>query len=115
MSQRPSVVINFKDLPHDEALRAVIERDALHLADEFREVGRIEITLSEDAGHITAHGHVTGRKRDVGAQAEADEMRPAADQLIGRLERQLRTLHDKRLFTQRRDARRHPPKKRALS
>ncbi len=112
MSRRPSVVINFKDLPHDDALRAVIERDALHLADEFREVGRIEITFSEAAGSITAHGHVTGRKRDVGAQAEASEARPAADRVLDRLERQLRTLHDKRLFAQRRGARRDPPKKR---
>ena len=113
MSQRASVVINFKDLPHDEALRAVIERDALHLADEFREVGRIEITLSEDAGNVTAHGHVTGRKRDVGAQAEAEQARPAADRVFDRLERQLRTLHDKRLYSQRRGARRDPPKKRS--
>ena len=56
----------------------------------------------------------TGTSRastDVGAQAEASEPGPAADQVLDKLERQLRTLHDKRIFSQRRDARRDPAKK----
>lgn len=112
MSQRPTVVINFKDLPHDETLRAAIEGSCERLTDEFHEVTRIEVTLAQEAGHVTAHGHVTGKQRDVGGQAEAEEARPAADRMFDRLERQLRTLHDKRIFSQRRDARRDPPKKR---
>jgi ribosome-associated translation inhibitor RaiA len=112
MSQRPTVVTNFKDLPHDDDVRDSIERRGEHLADEFREISRIELTLVEDGGNIAVHGHVTGKQRDVGAQAQASEAGPAAEQVFDKLERQLRTLHDKRIFSQRRDARRDPPKKR---
>jgi ribosome-associated translation inhibitor RaiA len=56
-----------------------------------------------------------GKHRDVGAQATASKAGPAADQVLDKLERQLRTLHDKDIFTQRREARRDPPKKRTAS
>lgn len=114
MSQRHTVVTNFKDLPHDEAIRASIEQRGDHLAEEFSEISRIELTLTEDGKNVAAHGHVTGKRRDVGAQAEASEAGRAADQVLDKLERQLRTLHDKRIFSQRRDARRDPPKKRSV-
>jgi len=111
MTQRLTVVTNFKDIPHDEALRASIERRSDHLAHEFREISRIELTLAEDGANISVHGHVTGKQRDVGAQAEASKAGPAADKVLDKLEKQLRTLHDKRIFAQRRNAQRHPPKK----
>ena len=112
MNQRPTVITNFKDLPHDDDVRESIERRSERLAHEFKEISRIELTLVEDGANVAAHGHVTGNHRDVGAQAEASEPGPAADQVLDKLERQLRTLHDKRIFAQRRDARRDPPKKR---
>ncbi|MBW2269140.1 MAG: HPF/RaiA family ribosome-associated protein [Deltaproteobacteria bacterium] len=115
MSQRPTVVTNFKDLPHDDDVRDSIERRSELLAREFREISRIELTLVEDGANVAVHGHVTGKHSDVGAQAEASEAGPAADRVLDKLERQLRTLHDKRIFTQRRDAQRDPPKKRTAS
>lgn len=115
MTERPSVVTTFKDLPHDDAVRDVIEKRCDHLAQEFHEISRVEITLSEDGAGIAVHAHVTGKFRDVGAQAEASEALPAVEQVLGKIERQLRTLHDKRIFTQRREAQRHPPKKRSAS
>lgn len=112
MSQSSKVVTNFKDLPHDDAVQESIERRGEHLAEEFREISRIEFTLAEEGGDIAVHGHVTGKHRDVGAQAQASEAGPAAEKVFDKLARQLRTLHDKRIFTQRRDAQRDPPKKR---
>ena len=106
-----STLVTFKDLPADERLREAIEKRCAHLAEEFQEITRIEVTLSEDGAGYTVHGHVTSKHRDVGAQAEASEPGPAADQVLDKLERQLRTLHDKRIFSQRRDARRDPAKK----
>jgi ribosomal subunit interface protein len=111
MTQRLTVVTNFKDLPHDEDIRASIEARGDHLAQEFKEISRIELTLAEDGANISVHGHVTGKNRDVGAQAEASEAGPAADRVLDKLERQLRTLHDKTIFSQRRGAQRRPPKK----
>jgi ribosomal subunit interface protein len=111
MAERPTVVTTFKDLPIDERVRESIEKRCAHLGDEFREVTRFEITLAGDGVGFTVHGHVTGKGRDVGAQAGATELGPAADRLLDRVERQLRKYHDKQIFTQRREAQRDPPKK----
>jgi ribosomal subunit interface protein len=115
MAERPTVVMTFKDLPADEHLRDAIEKRCAHLADEFREVSRFEITLAEDGGGYTVHGHVTGKGGDLGAQAGATQLAPAADRLLDKVERQLRKFHDKRIFTQRREAQRDPPKKKNAS
>ncbi|MEE2677516.1 MAG: HPF/RaiA family ribosome-associated protein [Myxococcota bacterium] len=115
MTERPSVVTTFKDIPHDEAVSDAIERRCEHLAKEFHELSRVEITLAEEGVGITVHGHATGKFRDVGAQAEATEALPAVERVLGKIERQLRTAHDKQIFTQRREAQRHPPKKRSAS
>ncbi len=106
-----STLVIFKDLRADERLREVIEKRCAHLAEEFQEITRVEVTLSEDGAGYTVHGHVTGKGSAVGAQAEASDLGAAADRLLDKLERQLRKHHDKRIFTQRRTARRDPPKK----
>ncbi len=111
MTDRPTVVTTFKDLESDERLRETIERRCAQLADEFQEVTRFEITLTEDGSGFSVHGHVTGKGRNVGAQAEASELAPATDRLLDKVERQLRKVHDKQIFSQRRDAQRHPVKK----
>ena len=113
MTERPAVVTTFKDIPSDERVREVIEKRCHVLAQEFHELSRVEITLSEVGNGFSGHAHVTGKGRDVGAQAEASELLPAADRLLDRMERQLRKLHDKRIFGQRREAQRDPPKKKA--
>jgi ribosome-associated translation inhibitor RaiA len=38
---------------------------------------------------------------------------PAVDAVLDKVKRQLRKAHDKRIFAQRRDAQRHPPKRSA--
>ena len=106
-----STVVTFKELDADEPIREAIEKRSAQLAEEFPEITRIEVTLSEDGAGYTAHGHVTGKGSDVGAQAEASDLGVASDRLLDKLERQLRKHHDKRIFTQRRSARRDPPKK----
>lgn len=111
MTDRPTVVTTFKDLEPNEGLRETIERRCAQLADEFQEVTRFEITLTEDGQGFSVHGHVTGKGRNVGAQAEASELAPAADRLLNKVERQLRKVHDKQIFSQRREAQRHPAKK----
>ncbi len=107
-----STVVTFKELSADERVREAIEKRCAHLAEEFQEITRVEVTLSEDGAGYTVHGHVTAKGSDVGAQAEASDLGAAADRLLDKLERQLRKHPDKRIFTQRRTARRDPPKKR---
>jgi len=111
MAEGPKVVTTFKDLQADERVREAIEKRCTQLAEEFPEVTRFEISLAEDGSGYAVHGHVTGKGRDVGAQAEASELAPAADRLLEKLARQLRKSHDKQIFTQRREAQRDPPKR----
>lgn len=113
MAGSPTLVLQLKQASSDEALREHVERRLGRLADEFPEVTRFEITLSEDGGGFTAHGHVTGKNTEVAPHsAVASEARPALDSLFDRIERQLRRAHDKRIFAQRRNAQRDPPKRR---
>ena len=112
MNENPTVVVTFKDIATDERVREAIEQRCAHLGREFHEVSRLEITLTEDGQGFSVHGHVTGKSLDVGAQAEASELLPAAERVLDKVERQLRTLHDKHIFSQRREAQRDPPKKR---
>lgn len=115
MSELPTVVTIFKDMETDERVRDVIEKRCEVLHAEFQELSRVEITLEETGNSYAAHAHVTGKNRDVGAQADANELLPAVDRLLDKLERQLRKIHDKRIFAQRREAQRHPPKKKSVS
>jgi ribosomal subunit interface protein len=111
MPERPNVVVTFKDVESDERVREAIEKRCAQLGEEFPELGRVDLTLSQDGAGFTVHGHVTGKGRDVGVQADASELLPAVDRALDKVERQLRTLHDKRIFAQRREAQRDPPKK----
>jgi ribosomal subunit interface protein len=105
------LITNFKDLSKDDAVRDAIEKRCHHLAEEFGEIVRIEITLTAEGAGFRAHGHVTGRQIDVATHAAASELLPAAEKLLVKVERQLRRVHDKRIFVQRREAQRHPPKR----
>ena len=111
MAQNPVVVVSFKDIENNEATRDAIHKRCELLAAEFHEVTRFEITLLQDGAGYAAHGHVTGKREDVGAQATAKELLPAAEALLDKLERQLRKHHDKRIFAQRREAQREAMKK----
>ena len=113
MTDSPSVVIHFRELDHDEIVRDSIEKQGRRLADEFHEISRVEISLEANGAGFIAHGHVTGKGTDAVTHAEATEVGPAADLVFGKLARQLRKVHDKRIFSQRREAQRDPAKRRA--
>jgi len=111
VTQRLTLVTNFKDLSSDEAVREAVETRCQHLAAEFVEIVRIEVTLTPDGVGFTAHGHVTGSHIDVATHAKATKLLPAAERLLVKLERQLRRVHDKRIFAKRREAQRKSPKR----
>ena len=56
--------------------------------------------------------YAIGKNTDVATHANAEAVRTASDQVLDKIERQLRKVHDKRIFTQRREAQRDPPKRR---
>jgi len=111
MTKNPSVVIHLKEIEEDVPLRESIEQKSQHLGNEFREVSKIEISVAPNGTGFVANGHVTGKRTDIATQVEASEVLPAVDSVFDKVQRQLRKLHDKRIFAQRRDAQRDPPKK----
>jgi ribosomal subunit interface protein len=113
MSRSPSVVLHFRDVEIDETVRESIQRRCDHLADEFHEVNRFELTISENGPGFIVHGHATGKNTDVATHADAEAARVASDQVLDKIERQLRKVHDKRIFSRRREAQRDPPKRRS--
>ena len=106
MSRNPSVVLHFRDVEVDETVRESVHRRCDHLADEFHEVNRFEVTISESGAGFSAHGHATGKNTDVATHADAGAARVASDQVLDKIERQLRRVHEKRIFGRRREARR---------
>jgi ribosome-associated translation inhibitor RaiA len=106
MASEATVVVHFKDVEHTDELRETIEKRCQHLAEEFSETTRFEVSLSQDGKEITAHTRASGKNTDVAAHASAPEERQAADAALHRLERELRSRHDKRIFSPRREAKR---------
>jgi len=111
MASVTPVVIHFKDVPHSEKVREAMETRCTHLASEFEEVTRFEISFSPLGTDVEAHGHATGKHTNVATQASGKNLRAAGDQVLEKIERQLRKTHDKRIFSQRREAQRHPSKR----
>ena len=106
MSRNPSVVLHFRDVEVDETVRELVHRRCDHLADEFHEVSRFELTISDNGTGFSVHGHATGKNTDVATHADAGVARAASDQVLDKIERQLRRVHEKRIFGLRREARR---------
>jgi len=112
MTNNPSLFIHFsKEIEQDEPLRELIQKKSERLGSEFHEVSKIEISLAINGAGFIANGHVTGKGTDLATQGKASELAPAVDAVFEKAERQLRKLHDKRIFSQRREARRDPPKR----
>jgi ribosome-associated translation inhibitor RaiA len=107
VDDRAGIVIRFEEAPEDEEeLRLLLERRCARLREEFPETTHVEVAFVLDGGGHAASARVTGRATEVAAHATGDALRDAADRLFERLERQLRRVHDKRIFSRRREARR---------
>jgi len=111
MVEGPPVVVHFREIPNSERVRRSIEARCQHLASEFEEVTRFEITCTPLGTEVAAQGRATGKNTDVATQVSGKNLRAAADQVIEKIERQLRKIHDKRIFAQRREAQRNPAKR----
>ena len=115
MAGIPTVVVHHKELQIGEHLRASIKKRCAHIALEFHEVRHFEFALAPDGVGVMVHGHATGKNTDLATHAEGSDAGIACDRVLDKIERQLRRIHDKRIFTRRRDARRDPPKRKALA
>jgi ribosomal subunit interface protein len=107
----PTVTVSFKDTPHSDRVQDVVEKRCTHLAEEFPETTKFEVTLEPEGAGFRAHAHVTGRDTDVAGHADGAQLGEAADRLLDKLARSLRKLHDKKIFKDRRAARKHESKR----
>ena len=105
MSSDVRIVIHFKDLEVDEPLRDHMHARCEHLATEFPEAMSFEVTVEKSPHSVDCHGHVSGKRTRTAAHTSGQETaRHACDAFFEKLERELRTDHDKRIFGQRRKA-----------
>jgi ribosome-associated translation inhibitor RaiA len=113
MTKNPSVVVHVNGIRvEDRTLDSIRER-CEHLIEEFHEVSRFEITLHQDGLEFSAQTHATGKNTDVSTHAVASEPGAVVDQALDKVERQLRKVHDKRIFSPRRAAQKDPAKRKA--
>ena len=101
------VAVHFKDMSVNDEVRSAVERRCAEITDEFPELTHIDVTLTPDGTGHHASAHATGKRTEVASHAEAQEASHAADGVLDRLRHQLRRVHEKRIFTQRRRARHH--------
>jgi ribosome-associated translation inhibitor RaiA len=111
MAITPLVVVHLKDVENEEPVRESIEKRCVRLAEEFPEVDHFELKVDADGVGFLVHGHATGKNTDIATHATATEPGPAAEQVLDKIAKQLRKGHDKRIFSQRRAAQKHPPKR----
>ncbi len=104
MADDATVVIRFKEVEHDDEDRKHLEARCEALATEFPETHRFEVSVSPQLPEFHAQAHVTGDQIDAAAHANEGELRLAADRALDKLERELRRIHDKRIFSKRREA-----------
>ena len=109
------VIVHFKGVSKDQEqhaeLQKAVEKRCRHLAEEFAETNRFEVSISAEANELTAHAKASGKNTSVTSHASAAEPRAAAEAALDRLERELRRVHDKRIFAPRREARRAKAKR----
>jgi ribosome-associated translation inhibitor RaiA len=110
MAGDPIVVISFKDLEADEDVRERVQARCRALHEEFPELNRCEVTFAGDGAGHTANVRVSGAHVLLDAHGSAMELEYAADGAFEKIHHQLRTVHDKRIFTRRREARKASPK-----
>lgn len=107
------VVISFKDIAVNETVRENVEKRCVALGGEFPETDRYEVILAADGAGTTAHVHATGRGVDVASQGDSTELSLAADRAIDTVAKQLRKIHDKKIYARRREAQRSREKQRS--
>jgi ribosomal subunit interface protein len=115
MPEGSPVVVHFKEVSSSQELRTAIEERCERFTAEFHEVTRFEITFSPLGSEVSAHGHATGKNTNVATHASGANLRAAADQVLEKIERQLRKVHDKRIFSMRREAQRNRARRNAAN
>ena len=105
MHQSVKVKTHWRNLPPEETTDQYLERRCDHLMAEFPEAESFEISLNAEGKKVECHAHVDGKRTRLAAHSSgAQSSRQAAEDVLDKLEREMRKDHDKRIFGQRRKA-----------
>jgi len=105
------VALHVKETDFTEDARRRLEERCQAVVDEFPEVTHLEVTLEPAGLGHSASAHATGKRTEAAGHATGEQASRVAEQALHKLEHQLRRVHDKRIFGQRREARQHPSKR----
>jgi len=101
--------LNFRDMPHSDALQRECEDLAEGVRSEFPETTRVEVTLTHEREEYEAHVHVAGKDINLAGRAKSREsLALAAREAFQHAHAQLRKHRDKAIFKQRRGEKKHP-------
>ncbi len=106
-----SVALHVRETDLSDEARRRLEARCQAIVEEFPELNRLEVTLAPDGLGHTASAHATGKRTEAASHATGEQAAQVADQVLHKLEHQLRRVHDKRIFAQRREVRQHHPKR----
>lgn len=84
------IIVSGRQFEVDAALRAYAEEKVTQLALEYRKLTSARLVLSEERGRHIAEGHVSGKHMSLNASARVQVPREAIDEVVEKLERQLR-------------------------
>ena len=97
--------MNFRDMPHSEAVQSECEALAEQVRGEFPGTSRIEVSLHHERDAYEANVHVTGKDLDVDAHGtNRESITTAVREAFERVHAQLRKHHDKQIQNPRRHA-----------
>ena len=99
-----SIHLDFRNLPHNDAVRIECEGLENSLREEFPETSKLTVTLKLENEVHEAHVHVTGKDIDFSSAAKNKALHEAVVEAFERVRRQLRKHHDKLIFSRRRNA-----------
>lgn len=97
--------IHFQDVETSSFLQRKCESLSQDLQEEFPEVQRFEVTLTQDGEDRSAQVHALGKDIDLASHATSKNVHESVNDAFERLRRQLRKHHDKQIFKRRRDSR----------
>ena len=80
MAAEPEVVIHLREVEVGAHLSDSIEKRCQALSEEFNEVHRFEISITQDGNlEVEVRGHATGKHTDIATHATASDPGPARD------------------------------------
>ncbi len=105
------IAVNFKDMATKDELKDALQWRCEELGAEFPELHHLEVTITPDGDGFAASAHGTGKSTEIACHTRGAEPGQAADRIFDSVRQQLRRAHDRKIFKNRRTARKQRVKR----